>query len=265
MEGLDPQFITAAVASGVLVGFVLGLIGGGGSILAVPLFMYVVGVGEPHVAIGTAAIAVAANAAWSLIAHARAGNVLWNCAAVFAAAGVFGAWAGSTVGKAINGQALLAAFGMLMIAVGGLMLRPRASAGDADVRLTRDTARKLLPRLAPIGFGAGALSGFFGIGGGFLIAPGLMAATNMPLRLAVGSSLVGVTAFGLTTAANYAASGLVHWSAAGLAIGGGVLGAFFGQKASARLADTKRALTYVFSGVVIVVGLFVTARGLLAL
>ena len=79
------------LASGMLVGFSLGLVGGGGSILAVPLMVYVVGVAEPHVAIGTSAIAVAANAAINLSNHARGGTVIWSCALIFAAAGMAGA------------------------------------------------------------------------------------------------------------------------------------------------------------------------------
>src|ERR1700679_2787402 len=87
------------LASGVLVGFSLGLVGGGGSILAVPLMVYLVGVPDAHVAIGTSAIAVAANAAFNLSNHARGGTVLWSCALVFAAAGIIGAFAGSIFGK----------------------------------------------------------------------------------------------------------------------------------------------------------------------
>ena len=85
-----------AIASGSLVGFSLGVVGGGGSILAVPLLVYVVGLDNPHVAIGTSAIAVALNAAANLTMHARAGNVKWRCASVFAAAGVAGAFLGSS-------------------------------------------------------------------------------------------------------------------------------------------------------------------------
>ena len=87
------------LASGALVGFSLGLVGGGGSILAVPLMVYVVGVAEPHVAIGTSAIAVAANAAINLSNHARGGTVIWSCALIFAAAGMAGAFGGSILGK----------------------------------------------------------------------------------------------------------------------------------------------------------------------
>ncbi len=87
------------LASGALVGFSLGLIGGGGSILAVPLMVYVVGVSDPHVAIGTSAIAVAANAAINLWNHARGGTVRWLCALTFAAAGIIGAFIGAIFGK----------------------------------------------------------------------------------------------------------------------------------------------------------------------
>ncbi|HEY0326563.1 MAG TPA: TSUP family transporter, partial [Allosphingosinicella sp.] len=93
------QYLLGA-GSGVLVGFVLGLVGGGGSILAVPLMVYLVGVPSPHVAIGTSALAVAANALTGLLNHVRQGNVKWRCSLVYAAAGIAGAFAGSTAGKA---------------------------------------------------------------------------------------------------------------------------------------------------------------------
>ena len=93
-----------AVLSGGAVGFSLGLIGGGGSILAVPLLLYVVGIGDAHVAIGTSALAVSANAFGNLIGHWRAGNVKWPCAATFAVAGIAGAAIGSSLGKLVDGQ-----------------------------------------------------------------------------------------------------------------------------------------------------------------
>ena len=93
------QYVLGAFSGG-LVGFTLGLVGGGGSILAVPLMVYLVGVANPHVAIGTSALAVAVNAAAGLMNHARAGTVKWRCALMYAGAGVAGAFIGSTVGKA---------------------------------------------------------------------------------------------------------------------------------------------------------------------
>jgi uncharacterized protein len=110
------------LASGALVGFSLGLVGGGGSILAVPLMVYVVGVPEPHVAIGTSAIAVAANAAVNLSNHARGGTVVWSCALTFAAAGIIGAFCGSILGKMLDGERLLALFALVMLVIAMLML-----------------------------------------------------------------------------------------------------------------------------------------------
>ncbi|HAI58800.1 MAG TPA: hypothetical protein DCM32_02860 [Xanthomonadaceae bacterium] len=258
---MDPLSLLLGALSGVLVGFSLGLVGGGGSILAVPLMVYVVGIDNPHVAIGTSAIAVAANAALNLANHARRGNVRWRCAAVFAAAGVVGAYGGSSLGKAVDGQALLLAFAVLMLVVGGLMLRGSGAGGDAEPRLDRGNA----PRLLGFGTMAGALSGFFGIGGGFLIVPGLVAATGMSMLLAIGSSLVAVTAFGLTTALNYASSGLIDWAVAAVFIGGGLLGGLGGAALATRLSASRGALNKVFAALIFVVAAYMIHQGLLAL
>ncbi|WP_414470948.1 sulfite exporter TauE/SafE family protein [Microvirga sp. M2] len=246
------------LASGSLVGFTLGLVGGGGSILAVPLLVYLVGVTDPHVAIGTSAVAVAANAAVNLGNHARARNVKWRCALVFTAAGIVGAFGGSTLGKMVDGQKLLALFAMLMMIVGALMLRKRSGEGHHDVRLGKDNVLKLVG----IGLATGALSGFFGIGGGFLIVPGLILATGMPILYAVGSSLVAVTGFGLTTAANYALSGWVDWALAALFIGGGILGGLLGASLASKLAVRKGALDTVFAGLIFVVAVYMLVRSL---
>lgn len=250
-----------AVLSGSLVGLSLGLIGGGGSILAVPLMAYLIGL-SPHLAIGTGAVAVGASALLNLGAHARARTVKWPCAVVFAVAGMAGAAIGAQIGKRVDGQALLGAFGILMIVVAALMVRPRPGGHDHAVRLTRASAVRLLPPLAGTGFAVGALSGFFGIGGGFLIVPGLISATAMPLLNAIGSSLLSVAVFGATTAVSYAASGLVAWPVAGLFVLGGMAGGYTGVQAAKVLASRKRLLAIVFSTVVAVVGIYVTARGL---
>lgn len=247
-----------ALASGSLVGFSLGLVGGGGSILAVPLLVYVVGVPSPHVAIGTSAIAVAANAAANLFVHARAGNVKWRCATVFSVTGVIGALGGSTLGKMLNGNDLLALFAVLMLIVSGLMLKGRGSPGEPTVVLSREN----FPKLVASGLATGAVSGFFGIGGGFLIVPALVLATGMPMLYAIGSSLVAVTAFGATTAANYAVSGLVDWRLAGLFLGGGVLGGFLGAPVARALSSRKGALSTLFAAVIAVVALYMLVRSL---
>lgn len=254
-----------ALGSGVLVGLTLGLIGGGGSILAVPLLIYVVGVSSTHIAIGTSAVAVAANAAVGAFFHARAHTVKWPCAIVFAASGVVGAFIGAKLGKAVDGKVLLAGFGLVMIAVGISVFLRKNNVGDPDVHLDQKTAYRLLPSLMGYGLGVGVLSGFFGIGGGFLIVPGLINATNMPILFAVGSSLVSVAAFGTATASSYAVSNLVDWPIAALMLAGGAGGALVGAALSRRLASKKQMLSHIFAGIVIVVGLYVTIQGVISL
>lgn len=249
------QYVLGAMA-GSAVGFTLGLVGGGGSILAVPLMVYLVGVDNPHVAIGTSALAVAANAAINLAGHARRRNVKWRCAALFATAGVVGAYLGSALGKSMDGQKLLALFALLMLVVSGLMLRSRGAEGDAAVVLNRGNA----PKLLATGGATGLLSGFFGIGGGFLVVPGLIASTGMPILFAVGSSLLAVAAFGLTTALNYAYSGLVSWPLAAVFIAGGTVGGLFGGRLATRLSTRKGTLNLVLAALIIVVALYMLYR-----
>ncbi len=109
------------------------------------------------------------------------------------------------------------------------------------------------PNVLGYGLVTGLFSGFFGIGGGFLIVPGLVGSTGMPMLNAVGTSLVAVTAFGVTTAVNYSVSGLVNWPLAFAFIGGGMLGSIFGAKIAKRLSGTTGRLTTVFAAIVFVV------------
>ena len=258
---LEPIQYLLGLLSGGLVGFTLGLFGGGGSILAVPLMVYLVGVGNPHIAIGTSALAVAANAGANLVTHARQGNIKWRCAGIYSVAGVAGALLGSTLGKALDGQKLLFLFAILMMVVGVLMLRNRRNAGNPDAACTIENAPKT------VGFGAmtGLLSGFFGIGGGFLIVPGLVASTGMPLLMAIGSSLVAVTAFGLTTAVNYAWSGLVDWPLAVVFVGGGVGGGVLGAFAARRLSQRRGLLGSLFATLIFVVAIYMAWRSATAI
>ncbi len=243
-------------ASGSLIGFTLGLVGGGGSILAVPLMVYLVGVPNAHVAIGTSSLAVAASAAFNLIIHARSGMVKWGCASVLAGAGVVGAFLGSLVGKMVDGQRLLMMFAILMLVIAALMRRRRDHEGNQSVRLSKANA----PLLAGLGLATGMLSGFFGIGGGFLIVPALVFATDMPLVYAVSSSLVAVLAFGLTTATSYAFSGLVDWPLTAVFIAGGLAGGYIGVKSAHLLAGRRRLLNDIFVGVISCVAIYMLIR-----
>ena len=248
--------IVATLGSGGLVGLALGLIGGGGSILATPLLLYMVGVCPPHIAIGTGALAVSANAYANLIGHARSGNVRWRWAIVFAIFGTIGALTGSTAGKLVNGDRLLFLFGILMLVVGAVMLRTRKAAAAGE----RKPDARTCAFTALVAFVVGITSGFFGVGGGFLIVPGLILATGMPMINAVGSSLLAVGSFGLATAVNYTVSGLVDWQLAAEFIAGGVIGGVSGSALANRLAGNKTSLDRAFVAIIFVVAVYILYR-----
>ena len=260
---MSAQFlhIGLEIFSGILVGFTLGLIGGGGSILAVPLMVYLVGVSNPHVALGTSALAVAVNALVSLAQHARAHTVKWRCAGIYASCGIVGAFAGAAAGKAVDGKHLLLCFAILMIGVGVIMLKGRHNEGCPGASCNRHNAAKV----ATYGLGTGLLSGFFGIGGGFLIVPGLIASTGMPILNAVGTSLVAVSAYGLSTALGYMLSGYIDWQLAGLFIVGGAAGSVLGIRTARHMAKSKGSLTTFFAIVIFGVAFYMIWQGIRAL
>jgi uncharacterized protein len=213
----------------------------------VPLLVKFVGVANIHVAIATSAVSVAANALVSLAMHMRHGTVRWKCAAMYSLTGVGGAWIGAAFGKALDGQRLMLGFAGLMVVVSLAMLRRRHVAGDPSSNCTRRNA----PKVLTFGAGTGAVSGFFGIGGGFLIVPSLIMATGMPTLNAVSSSLVAITAFGLTTATSYSLSGLVDWPLALSFILGGAIGATVGCRAVHALKQHQSTLNSLFAGVIL--------------
>lgn len=172
-----------------------------------------------------------------------------------------GALLGSTIGKAIDGEKLLFLFSILMLGVALAMVLRRSAEGDPAVVCGIESA----PKTMAYGFGSGAISGLFGIGGGFLIVPGLMAATGMTMLHAVGSSLVAVTAFGLTTAGNYAVSGFVDWGLAAVFLAGGIGGGLVGSYGSSVLAKQRGLLNVLFAGLVVLVALYMLWRSASAL
>lgn len=253
---IDPAI--AIVLGGALVGFLLAVFGGGGSVLAAPVLLFLGGVTDAHVAIGTASAAVAANAAFNLAGHWRGGRIKWPCATVFAIAGLAGSFAGSSLAKLINGQHLLLAFAFAMAAIGLSMFRKAKSEGDPDVHISM----KLVVRLAPLGLLVGLAAGFFGIGGGFLIVPGLMLATGMTMANATASSLLSVALFGAATSANYALSGQVDWPLAGLLLLGGAAGGTAGLFAAKRLATRARLARTLFAALIVLVAACVGWRAI---
>ena len=255
---MDLVSLALAAAGGALIGLLLSVFGGGGSVLAAPLLLYVVGVRDPHVAIGTSAAAVAVNAAVGLAAQAKAGRVKWPCALVFGGAGLVGSLAGAHLAKMVDGGQLILWFAGAMALVGVSMLAPKKDEGDPGVRLDAALTR----RLAPLGLLVGSAAGFFGIGGGFLIVPGLMAATGMTLANAAASSLVSVVLFGAATSASYAVSGLVDWPVFAALVAGGGVGALAGGPLAARLAGHAANARRAFALMVLATAAYVAWRSL---
>lgn len=245
------SIILLTILCGSLVGFSLALTGGGGTLLAVPLLLYVVGVPHPHLAIGTSALVVSLNAYVNLWPHARAGHVHWRAAAIFTAAGVLAAFAGSEVGKWVDGSRLMLLFAILVLLVSGLMLwsRDRSRSDTGQTRIS-------IPGLSGAGLAVGTLSGFFGIGGGFLAVPALVMAAGMPMIEAIGTSLFAVGSFGLATSLNYARSGLVLWPVVGQFLLGGAAGGWVGAMVARRLATNQQSLRRMMSVLLLAIGLY---------
>ena len=245
--GMDALLLAAL--GGALVGLLLTLFGGGGSVLATPWLIYVVGVADTHVAIGTSAAAVAVNALGGLFAQARGGQVKWPCAIAFGLSGLAGSLGGAALAQQVDGKALLFWFALAMIAIAVSMLIPRKSEGDPAVQLNALMVRKLVP----VGLAAGFAAGFFGIGGGFLIVPGLMTATGMTLANAGASSLVSVALFGGATSASYLAAGQFAWPVFGALVVGGGAGTLAALPLARRLAGRAALARGLFALLVIAV------------
>jgi uncharacterized membrane protein YfcA len=248
-----PLHLLAAVALSLLIGLSLGLLGGGGSILAVPMLVYVARV-EVHAAIGMSLAVVGATALVGGLAQARAGRVSLKAAVLLGAAGMAGAPLGASGTHLFPGRVLLVLFALLMIVVGGLMLRPRPAGSTGRPASTA--------ALLAAGCGLGVLTGFLGVGGGFLIVPALTLLGGLPIHAAVGTSL-------LVIAANSASGLLGHLGGEGLPPGlttaltaAAALGALAGVRLGSGL-DPGR-LRRAFALFVIAVGLALLARNTLA-
>jgi uncharacterized membrane protein YfcA len=257
---LQTQIALASV-SGLSIGFALGLVGGGAGMLSVPLLLYVVKVGDPHVAIGTTAAAIATTALVNLVSYARAGLVRWRTSIVFAAAGVGGAFAGSRWSLHVDGGALMLVLAAIVAVVGALMLTGAQTAQHAALSQP-DAAPASGLATAGAGVAVGGVAGFFGISGGFLSVPALHFIARVPMLEAVASSLLSVVVFGSTTAANYAMAGKVDLRLALALVAGGILGGHGGMRAAKAIAIKGRALRRVFAMLLLVVSAYIAYRSI---
>jgi uncharacterized membrane protein YfcA len=243
--------IALACVSGLLIGFALGLVGGGAGTLSVPLLLYFVKVGDAHMAIGTTAAAIAATALVNLVSYARAGLVRWRTGAVFAAAGMTGAFAGSRWSLSVDSGALMLLLAAIVVIVALFMFSPvRAAAsvaGAPSVTPGRGFAT------AGAGVAVGGVAGFFGISGGFLSVPALHFIARVPM-------LEAVVAFGSMTATNYAMAGKVSVPLALALVAGGSIGGRAGMRTAKAIALRGHSLRRVFAAVLLLIAAYIVYR-----
>ncbi|ESQ24562.1 MAG: putative permease [uncultured Acidilobus sp. OSP8] len=269
---LTPLQYGLSVVSGVIVGFSLGLIGGGGSILAVPLLLYLVGLSSipnaAHVALGTTALAVGINAYINSYMHLRKGNVAPKVGTLFAGVGLIGALLGTYLGHITPGGSLLFYFAIAMIVLGVYIgfFRHAASAGSREEvdRVLEAASRcpRLTKRVATIvaasGFLVGLISGYFGIGGGFLIVPALMFSSGLCIARAIGTSLISVGTFGVASGLEYAVYGDTLFLISALYVIGGVAGGYLGTGLAVKAP--KKTLQRAYGVIIVLVGIYMIFR-----
>lgn len=216
--------IALTVALAVFVGVSLGLLGGGGSILTVPLLAYVGGL-DAKDAITASLLVVGVTSAVGAIAHMRAGRVRWGVALPFGAAAMTGAYGGGLLARFIPGTVLLITFAVIMIAAAIAMLRGRKNT-------TGSSAAGPLPlvRMAMLGVGVGTVSGLVGAGGGFLLVPALALLAGLPMPAAVGTSLVVIAMQSFAGLAGHLASEQIDWRMAAMVTAAAVMGALIGGR-----------------------------------
>ncbi len=221
-----------ALALAVVIGGTLGLLGGGGSILTVPLLVYVVGL-DPRDGIATSLFVVGVASAAAMLGHARAGRVHVRTGLILGVASMSGAYAGGRVAHFLPAKALLMAFTTVMFVTALAMMRRRV---DTPELLTSNAARGTpLARVLPVGLGIGLVTGVIGAGGGFVIVPTLVFLCGLPMRAAVGTSLlvIAMNSFaGFAGAVGYAT---IAWPLALGLTAATVLGSFGGTALAGRV------------------------------
>jgi uncharacterized protein len=226
--------VAVTLALAVVVGITLGLLGGGGSILTVPLLVYVAGM-DPKEAIATSLVVVGVTSAVGVIAHARGGRVQWRTGVIFGAAGMAGAYAGGRLGGYLSGDLLLALFALMMVATSAAMLRGRK--GPARPPDHRPKAA----RIVLDGVVVGLVTGLVGAGGGFLVVPALALLGGLPMPVAIGTSLVVIAMKSFAGAAGYLATVELDWALTGGVTAAAVVGSIIGGRLAGRVpADALR-------------------------
>ena len=216
--------IPLTIGLAVLVGVSLGLLGGGGSILTVPLLVYVDGM-DAKAAIATSLLVVGVTSTIAAITHARAGRVRWPVAVVFGLAAMVGAYTGGRLARFIPGAVLLVAFAVIMFVAGAAMLR-----GRKETSVFEGGQRVPVLKITLLGLAVGVISGLVGAGGGFLLVPALVLLAGLPMPLAVGTSLVIIAMQSFAGFAGHLANEHIDWRLASMVTAAAVVGALIGGK-----------------------------------
>ncbi|MER5361123.1 sulfite exporter TauE/SafE family protein [Streptomyces sp. NPDC002785] len=245
--------ITVVIAASLFVGISLGVLGGGGSILTVPLLVYLAGQGTKE-AIATSLFVVGVTSAAALIPHARARRVQWRTGLAFGLVSMVGAYGGGRLAEYIPGTVLLIAFALMMLATAAAMLRkPRKAAAPKGVR------RELpLKHIVAEGLVVGAVTGLVGSGGGFLVVPALVLLGGLPMSVAVGTSLLVIAMKSFAGLAGHLSGVQIDWGLALAVTAVAVVGSLIGGRFAGRIPqDTLRKA---FGWFVVVMGVFVLSQ-----
>jgi uncharacterized protein len=242
-----------ALPFGIAIGLSLGMIGGGGSILAVPVLVYILG--EPVKQATTVSLAIVGTTALAgVLARWRAESVAWRIAIPFGLAGAVGTLAGTALNRRASSTSILFLFALVMLAAAWAMLRRGPSRGDEG----RDAPPVSLARLLPAGLAVGVLTGFFGVGGGFVIVPSLVLLLGVSLRTAVGTSLAAIVIISAAALTAHLNSGAIDWAVAGSFTAAAVVGAVAGTRLADRVSTER--LNQLFAGLVVLVAVFLLAK-----
>lgn len=245
--------LALTVGLAVFVGIALGLLGGGGSILTVPLLAYVAGM-DAKQAIATSLLVVGVTSAVGAVSHARNGRVQWRTGLIFGAAGMAGAYAGGILARFIPGGVLLIGFAAMMIATAIAMLR-----GRKTIEATGAGAGHLpIPKIVAEGLVVGLVTGLVGAGGGFLVVPALALLGGLPMPVAVGTSLVVIAMKSFAGLAGYLSSVQIDWAVATAVTVAAVIGALLGARLTA-LIDPD-VLRKAFGWFVLAMSAFILAQ-----
>ncbi|MFD0339818.1 sulfite exporter TauE/SafE family protein [Streptomyces sp. NPDC127117] len=243
--------LIVALVAGAVVGLALGGLGGGGSVLAVPALIYPLGF-TPAAATTAGLLIVIVTSLTGLVAHAREGGIRWRTGGLFAAAGIIPAAIAGALSVRVPAGALTAGFAVLAAVAAVRMLRPRTGPGP---EAGTDAGGAPAGRVARTGAGLGAVTGFLGVGGGFLVVPALVTVVALPMTAAVGTSLLVITVNSMAAlVTRLATPTALDWAVIAPFTATAVLGAWDGRRLAAKVSTA--ALQRIFGAALLAVAVF---------